>query len=146
VRLYRQDGIVDSLLIDGIDGTVAIAPVVKIRVTKNAANLWSLFLDQPGTGNSYQLEGTSTESKYNTSSYFGVFCNYTSTRSDKFFFDDFKEVPYYQCVKFKLNLYSLKYAERALVAGLFVLGLAFSSLQPSFPYGDYFPTYQGADQ
>jgi hypothetical protein len=89
VRLYRQDGTTDSLLIDGTDGTVASAPAVKIRVTKSASNLWSLFLDQTGTGNSYQLQGTSSESKYNTSAYFGVFCDYTSTRSDKFFFDDF---------------------------------------------------------
>ena len=89
MRLYRQDGTVDSLLIDGPDGTVATAPAVKIRVTKTTANLWSLFLDQTGTGSSYQLQGSSTESKHNTSSYFGVFCDYTSTRSDKFFFDDF---------------------------------------------------------
>ena len=89
VRLYRQDGTVDSLLIDGPDGTVATAPAVKVRVTKTTANLWSLFLDQSGTGSSYQLQGSSIESKHNTSSYFGVFCDYTSTRSDKFFFDDF---------------------------------------------------------
>lgn len=89
VRLYRQDGTSDTLLIDGPDGTVATSPTVKIRVTKSATNEWSLFLDQSGLGSTYQLQGSSTESKHETSSYFGILCKYTSTRSDKFFFDDF---------------------------------------------------------
>ncbi|MFT7084567.1 MAG: hypothetical protein ACJAV5_000273, partial [Vicingaceae bacterium] len=89
VRLYRQDGLTDSLLIQGPSSTVGSSPAVKIRVTKNAANLWSLFLDQSGVGNTYQLQGVSTENKYSSSLYFGVLCDYTSTRSDKFFFDDF---------------------------------------------------------
>ncbi len=89
VRLYRQDSTADTLLINGPNSTVASSPAVKIRVTKDAANLWSLFLDQSGLGNTYQLQGIATENKYGTSSYFGVLCDYTSTRSDKFYFDDF---------------------------------------------------------
>ncbi|MFT6945665.1 MAG: hypothetical protein ACJARP_000070 [Vicingaceae bacterium] len=89
LKLYRQDGLIDTLLIDGSSGTVATAPNVKVRVTKSANNQWSLFLDQTGVGSAYQLQGLSTESKFGNSSYFGVLCNYTSTRSDKFFFDDF---------------------------------------------------------
>ncbi len=89
VRLYRQDGLSDTLLIDGMNSTVAIAPAVKIRVSKSATNEWSLSLDQSGVGNAYQLQGSAIEHKYGTSNYFGVLCKYTSTRSDKFFFDDF---------------------------------------------------------
>ena len=89
IRLYRQDGTTDTLLINGPNGTVASAPAIKVRVTKDAANLWSLFLDQSGLGNAYQLQGIATEAKYDSSLYFGVLCDYTSTRSDKFFFDDF---------------------------------------------------------
>ena len=89
VKLYRQDGVSDTLLIDGASSTVATSPAIKLRVTKSTTNVWSLFLDQSGVGNSYQLQGTSAESKYGTSNYFGVLCKYTSTRSDKFYFDDF---------------------------------------------------------
>lgn len=89
VRLYRQDGLTDTLLIDGANGTVGTNPAVKIRVTKSATNEWNLFLDQSGVGSAYQLQGVSTEDKFVTSNYFGVLCKYTSTRSDKFFFDDF---------------------------------------------------------
>ena len=89
VRLYRQDGATDTLLIDGISGTVATSPEVKIRVVKNITNQWELFLDQSPTGNSYQLQGSAIDNKYNSSSFFGVYCQYSSTRFDKFFFDDF---------------------------------------------------------
>lgn len=88
VRLYRQDGVTDTLLIDGIDGTVGTNPEVKIRVTKNANSQWELFLDQTAVGNSYLTQGTSIDTTYNSSSFLGVWCRYTSTRFDKFFFDD----------------------------------------------------------
>ena len=35
VSLYKQDGIVESKIIDGVDGTVATNPNVKIKVTKD---------------------------------------------------------------------------------------------------------------
>src|SRR5690606_23280206 len=37
---------------------------------------------------SYQSEGSANESEFLPSDYFGSYCEYTSTRSDKFYFDD----------------------------------------------------------
>lgn len=90
VSLYRQNGTNSTLIIDGLNGTVGSDPVdLKIRVTRNSVGKWELFTDLSATGNSYTSEGVFTDNTIAQSSYFGIVCNYTSTRSDKFFFDDF---------------------------------------------------------
>lgn len=88
VRLYRQDGNTSVLLIDGIDGTVAVEPEVEILVTHNAAGVWELSIDTFATGVMVS-QGSATDTTHQFSLYAGVFCDYTSTRSDKFWFDDF---------------------------------------------------------
>lgn len=90
VSLYRQNGNSSTLLIDGVDGTVGADPVdLKIRVTRDSVGKWELYTDLTATGSSYNSEGFITDNSISQSQYFGVSCFYTSTRSDKFFFDDF---------------------------------------------------------
>ena len=89
VSLFRQDGTSITKIIDGVDGTVASSPEVRIRVTKKATDQWELFLDQTATGSTFTSQGVVLDNTYNSSSFFGIFCRYTSTRADKFFFDDF---------------------------------------------------------
>ena len=90
VSLYRQDGNSQVEIIDGIDGIVAQQPVkVKVRVTKDLSGQWELFADTSTAGNNYVSQGTATDLTHPQSAFFGVLCHYTSTRSDKFFFDDF---------------------------------------------------------
>lgn len=89
VSLYRQDGSSNTKLIDGTDGTVGLDPVdVKIKVTKDSLGEWELFIDTSAAKNNYISQGTATDLTYSQSNYFGFLCNYTSTRSDKFFFDN----------------------------------------------------------
>ncbi|MAC96250.1 MAG: hypothetical protein CMC96_12210 [Flavobacteriales bacterium] len=89
VSLYRQDGSSNTKLIDGTDGTVGLDPVdVKIKVTKDSLGEWELFIDTSAAKNNYISQGTATDLTYSQSNYFGFLCSYTSTRSDKFFFDD----------------------------------------------------------
>ncbi|HQQ95614.1 MAG TPA: lamin tail domain-containing protein [Cyclobacteriaceae bacterium] len=87
ISLYRQSGDTETKIIDGIDNRVN-APIVKlkIRVTRERG-LWTLFYDLGPTG-VYQSEGAATDVVHPTSTYFGVVCVYTATRSDKFWFDD----------------------------------------------------------
>ncbi len=90
VSLYRQDGLATTKIIDGVDGTVGVSLVtVRIQVTRDAVGNWELLADNTG-GTTYVSEGTIFDNTYISSSYFGVFCKYTSTRSDKFFYDDFQ--------------------------------------------------------
>ncbi len=88
ISLYRQDGLNTVKIIDGTDGTVATNPELTIKVTRSPTGLWTLEIDTGLTG-TYQPQGTATDLTHTVSSHFGVFCKYTSTRSDKFFFDDF---------------------------------------------------------
>lgn len=89
VSLYRQSGTSETRIIDGIDDRLNLAtPKLKIRITRSAIGLWQLFTDIGPTGN-YSFEGEVTDMNITASEYFGVQCIYTSTRSDKFWFDDF---------------------------------------------------------
>ena len=89
VSLYRQSGTVRTKIIDGLDGSVNQAVVnVAIKVTRDAAGTWELFRDV-GVSGTWMSEGSIQDSTFPSSSYFGVYCEYTATRSDQFFFDDF---------------------------------------------------------
>ena len=88
VSLYRQDGTSETLLIDGADSTVGLTPEVHVRVNRQAGGQWELEIDTALNG-TFQSQGTATDNTYTNAQYTGVFCDYTSTRADKFFFDDF---------------------------------------------------------
>ena len=95
VSLYKQTGGSTSSIIDGVDGLVADDPMVRVRVTRDENGVWELLADPLG-GTDYQSQGTATDTDHNTGQYIGVYCEYTSTRSDKFFFDDFFVDPIYE--------------------------------------------------
>jgi hypothetical protein len=89
ISLYKQSGSTRTKIIDGTDGKLNAASVeVRVKVTRDASGNWQLSSDVGLTGN-YILEGSTTDAQYFSSAYFGVYCNYTATRSDKFYFDDF---------------------------------------------------------
>jgi hypothetical protein len=89
ISLYKQSGSTRTKIIDGTDSKLNAASVeVKVKVTRDATGNWQLYSDVGLTGN-YTLEGSATDAQYFSSAYFGVYCNYTATRSDKFYFDDF---------------------------------------------------------
>ena len=89
ISLYKQAGTTETKIIDGIDGRVSQSTVTsRIRVTRDLNGNWELLSDTTG-GTTYVSEGTVSDLTYTTSTFFGVDCKYTSTRSDKFYFDDF---------------------------------------------------------
>ena len=90
VSLFRQSGTQGASikLIDGTDKLLNTGTVtVRIKVTKNHENEWELFAD-PGLTGQFLLQGTANDSGIYYSKYFGLVCHYTSTRADKFYFDD----------------------------------------------------------
>ena len=89
VSLFSQTGTSTNEIIDGRDGAVGNSTVdVVVRVTRSSAGLWEIFSDTSSTS-TFISEGTVTDNSHTQSLFFGVECNFTSTRSDKFFFDDF---------------------------------------------------------
>lgn len=89
VSLYRQTGNTSSLIVETTDDWVDLNIVeIGIKVTRDSSGFWVLNVDTAG-GTNYTPIDSALENTHTTSSYFGVECTYTSTRSDKFFFDDF---------------------------------------------------------
>ncbi|MBK0401541.1 lamin tail domain-containing protein [Adhaeribacter sp. BT258] len=92
VSLYRKTGTTATKIIDGVDGTISSTTnnLVKVKVSRSTANLWSLEIDVSGTGNSYVSQGTVTDATHQRSEFFGVFTRYSSANSTKFYFDDLR--------------------------------------------------------
>lgn len=89
VSLYKQTGASITKIIDGVDGRLDLSEVrIRIKITRDDFGLWELHSDV-GSSGTYVTEGTVTDATYSSSLYFGIFCSYTATRSDKFYFDDF---------------------------------------------------------
>jgi len=90
VSLYRQDldGTKEEI-IDGLDDALNTSFVnVRVKVTRTESGEWELSRDLQG-GTNYISEGVATDITHASSNFFGVYCKYTSTRSDLFYFDDF---------------------------------------------------------
>lgn len=96
IELYRQDGSSTNLLLTGTAGAVGGSnPIVRVRVVRTEEGVWTVAADYTG-GTNFQTEGTATDNTYPTGQYFGFQCNYTSTRSNNFFFDDVSIEPIFE--------------------------------------------------
>jgi hypothetical protein len=88
IDLYLQQGATETLIIQGIAGHVAKnTNSVSVKVTRDGIGNWTIYSDTLG-GTNYSLEGTGTDNTFNTTAYFGFLCNYTSSRSASFYFDN----------------------------------------------------------
>jgi hypothetical protein len=96
IELWRQDGTNSTILIRGADAAVGSEPaIVRVRVVRDENYNWSLYADYSG-GTNFILDGSTTDNTHLFGYFFGIQCNYTSTRTDKFYFDDFYIFPLYQ--------------------------------------------------
>lgn len=88
LELYRQDGTSHVLLITGTTGAVGSSPATgRVRIVRDSSGRWTLFADYDG-GTSFEPEGTAVDRTYPTGRYAGFYCRYSSTRSDRFLFDE----------------------------------------------------------
>ena len=88
IDLYKQTGLSSEKLIDGIPGNVAFSTnILNLKIIRNEQNYWEVFSDINSSG-SYSMEGSCIDSSFLSAAYFGFYCNYTSSNSTKFYFDD----------------------------------------------------------
>lgn len=88
LELVRQDGTDKTVLISGVAGAVGENPALaSVRITRSTSGDWELWADYTG-GTDYQLQGTATDATYDFGNFFGIYCRYTSTRSEDMFFDN----------------------------------------------------------
>lgn len=91
ISLYKSSAGTQSILIDGVNSSVASSSnnLIKIKVTRSSANLFTLERDMTGTGSSYFTEGTIPDATFTNSSDFGfVIKQSTSSFFGKHYFDD----------------------------------------------------------
>lgn len=87
IEIYRVDAGSATKVFGGTNAAVATNPNVSFRIIRDNVGLWEVFADYTG-GTSYISEGTFTDATYNTGTHFGFLAAYTTTRGDKFFFDN----------------------------------------------------------
>jgi len=88
ISLYRQDNDQVVEIIDGLDDRIDISPVaLTLRVTRDELGNWELFNKLDGEPD-YFTEGSILDDTYLISNNFGISCQFTSTRFDKFYFDN----------------------------------------------------------
>jgi hypothetical protein len=88
IELFRQTGTGSVSVARGTDGFIASPFTIRVRVTRDAAGTWSLYAD-PAAGSSFTLQATGSDLTWDNNSFFGVVCEYTSSNSANFYFDDF---------------------------------------------------------
>ena len=93
ITLYKQSGETHSKVIDGADGRVN-SPQIRatIRVARETNGYWQLYskLENETT---FLEEGNAIDDQITSSSWFGVQCQFTSTRRDRFYFNGFSYSP-----------------------------------------------------
>jgi hypothetical protein len=89
ISLYKVVNGMSTILINGADGvTNRTNNLLRIKVTRDANNLWTLERDANG-GTNYISEGSVTDNSITTSSFFGFrVVQSTSTFFNRHFFDD----------------------------------------------------------
>lgn len=91
ISLFKNVSGTPTKIIDGADGIVSSSSnnVIKIKVVRDASNLFTLSRDMSGTGSSYTSEGTITDATFTTSAFFGFLVKQsTASFFKKHFFDD----------------------------------------------------------
>jgi hypothetical protein len=105
VSLYRYSADNSQKIIDGTDDLIDQDSVrLSYKVLRDSLGNWTLWVDTTKQGN-YLWQGSVFDNTYLQSDSFGISCTYTSTRSEKFFFDNFKVSGYSFLDSFPLPTY-----------------------------------------
>ncbi|MGA3012624.1 MAG: lamin tail domain-containing protein, partial [Bacteroidales bacterium] len=89
VSYFRQSGNqVIKLFTAKHSCTNSSSNVLRFKMIHDSIGIWTLYADNNG-GSDFVKEGFYDDSNLQTTSWFGVYCQYTSSNSAKFYFDDF---------------------------------------------------------
>lgn len=88
VSLHKKKGTSSTKLIEGVEDFLDMSKVnVRVKATLDSLGNWQLFADSIG-GENYKFLGQTNDLDYPESNYTMLLCDYTSTRANKFWFDD----------------------------------------------------------
>lgn len=93
ITFFKQTGILVNKLFRGnFACTGHSSNILRGKMIHDSTGTWTLYMDDTG-GKNYSEEGHCQDVSITYSSWFGVFCHYTSSNSTKFSFDDFYTGP-----------------------------------------------------
>ena len=89
--LYRQSG---TTVVKILDGPAQPRPnadelICRLQLTRDNNGVWELAADSKG-GYDFEPVGTAMDATFSRTAWFGISCQFTATRADKFYFDDLK--------------------------------------------------------
>ena len=87
VTLFRQAGNAHTSICRASNAMFASSFAIRIRVVRSDSARWTLYADYSG-GTTFVEETHGVDSTFLSGSYFGVYCVYTASNANKFFFDD----------------------------------------------------------
>lgn len=87
IKLYRQDANTLNLLATGSPATLANNPDIHLKINRSATGDWQVYLGS-ADASTWVLDLQATDNTYTSSSFAGVWCKYTSSNANKFFFDN----------------------------------------------------------
>ena len=98
IKLYRLDNGSEILLATASDGAIASDPAqARISVTIYPDGLWSFSTDYGLSGfNELEFEVMDDTHSFSSLNIFGVYCEYTETRKENFFYDDISIIKFEQ--------------------------------------------------
>ncbi len=87
VRIFKHESGADIEICSGTSGAIASSTNAGIRVVRDAAGNWSLYVDYTG-GTNYVFQSNGTDVSALTGTHIGFLCTYTASNSTKFYFDN----------------------------------------------------------
>jgi len=87
ITLFKQTGWETTEILRATAGAISSSFAISVKVTYSENGNWKLFVDYSG-GENYQLEAEATNANLIQTNYFGFFCKFTKSNSDKFYFDN----------------------------------------------------------
>lgn len=87
VRLFKSVGGTSTEICAGTAGAISSSANLGIRVVRDNAGNWDLFVDYSG-GTNYVFQSTGTDASILVGTHAGFMCVYTSSNATKFYYDD----------------------------------------------------------
>ncbi len=87
IELFRQNGQSIISICRGAECNISKSFKLGIKVLHNLDGSWEIYTDQLD-GNNFVLEASGFDDEINISNNFGFLCKYTTSNSEKFYFDD----------------------------------------------------------
>ncbi|MBP6977009.1 MAG: lamin tail domain-containing protein [Bacteroidales bacterium] len=92
LELFRQEGMNSTSICRGREGSISTSFSLKIKVIHKGNGIWEIF-SAAESAPVLQSEASGSDDFPCTAGYFGFLCTFTSSNSQKFYFDDFMIQP-----------------------------------------------------